>query len=138
MNLVEELLGLVDELLAQQVEYAVCGGIALAIHGHPRFTKDIDLLIQLDDLERVRSAAHRRGFTLEGGLLRFGAGTEKDRSIFRLSKADGPEILTLDLLLVGPALAGVWETRRTVEWRGRSSSGGRRPRLRRAAAAAAG
>lgn len=30
------------------VEYAVIGGIAMALHGFPRATKDIDLLLPID------------------------------------------------------------------------------------------
>lgn len=119
MKLVDELLGLIDSLEEADVEYAVCGGIALAIHGVPRFTKDIDLLVRTSDLDRVRSAAHRCGFTLEGGRLTFGAGTDQVREVFRVSKASGSELLTLDLLLVSPALEDVWRSRRRTEWRER-------------------
>src|SRR5690349_6730042 len=119
MNLIEELLGLAADLEREGVKYALCGGIAVAIHGHPRFTKDIDLLVERGELERIRTIARRRGFGLEGIPLQFGAGTPGEREIHRLTKADGSETLTLDLLLVGPALADVWRGRKRFEWRGR-------------------
>jgi hypothetical protein len=119
MDLIEELLGLVDALRAERIEYAVCGGIAVAIHGHPRFTKDLDLLVQRADVERIRAAAKRCGFTLEGLPLVFASGSVNEREILRLTKAVGPETLTLDLLLVGPPLAGVWAARKPATWRGR-------------------
>jgi hypothetical protein len=118
VNLVDELLGLVESLNSAGVEYAVCGGIEVAIHGHPRFTKDIDLLIAASDLDRVRTAVSGRGFVLEGGRFCFGAGTQSEREMFRISRADGSDVLTLDLLLVGPVLADAWNTRQRVEWRG--------------------
>jgi hypothetical protein len=118
VNLVDELRDLLESLNGAGVEYAVCGGIAVAIHGYPRFTKDIDLLIRASDLDQVRTAARARGFALEGGRLCFGAGTRSEREVFRLSKADGPDFLTLDLLLVGSALNDVWSSRQRVEWRG--------------------
>jgi len=120
MDLIEELLGLVDGLNAERIEYAVCGGIALAIHGHPRFTKDIDLLVRAADRERLRGVARRCGFTLEGGVLQFAAGTSGEREIARLTKADGTEFVTLDLLFAGQALAQAWANRQRVEWRGRA------------------
>lgn len=120
MNLVDELLGLIDALDDVEAEYAVCGGIALAIHGRPRFTADIDLLVREADLVRVRSAAWCVGFRLEGGRLRFGGGTQQERELVRLSKADGEDVLTLDLMLVAPVLEEVWSARQRVEWRGRS------------------
>lgn len=33
-----------------KVEYLVVGGYAVAFHGHPRYTKDIDIWIKLDKL----------------------------------------------------------------------------------------
>jgi len=120
MNLIEELLGLAAVLDAGRIEYAVCGGIAVAIHGHPRFTKDLDLLVQRADVEKLRGVARKRGFTLEGMPMLFGAGTKDEREILRLTKVEGPESLTLDLLLVGPPFAEVWADRTRTEWRGRA------------------
>lgn len=120
MNLLEEMLGLIDGLRDASVDYAICGGIAVAIHGYPRFTKDIDVLVRGEDLESIRRVASARGFGLEGGLLRFAAGTPEERAVFRVSKADGPDLITLDLLLVTPALREVWESRESVTWKGRT------------------
>jgi hypothetical protein len=119
VNLVDELHSLIESLDAAGVEYAVCGGIALAIHGRPRFTKDIDLLVRAADLERVESVARGRGFTLEGGRLSFARRTKEKREMLRLSKAEGSGLLTLDLILVGPILEEVWNSRRSLEWQGR-------------------
>lgn len=119
MNLIEELLGLAADLEREGAEYALCGGVAVAIHGHPRYTKDIDLLVERADLERIRKVAKQLGFVLEGLPLQFGAGTPSEREIQRLTKASGSETLTLDLLLVGPALADVWRDRKRSDWRGR-------------------
>ena len=120
MNLVEELLALVADLEREGVEYALCGGIAVAIHGHPRFTQDIDLLVNGADLERIRMIARGRGFGLAGLPMRFGAGTPGEREIHRCTKASGSETLTLDLLLVGHALKQVWRDRKRAAWRGQS------------------
>ena len=45
-------------LNAAQVRYVVVGGFALALHGYPRFTKDVDILIEptLDNATRVLKA----------------------------------------------------------------------------------
>lgn len=119
MNLVDEVLALVTEFESAEVEYALCGGVALALHGHPRFTKDIDLLIPRAMLEPARAAARRCGFTLDGGSMTFGAGTKLERELHRLTKVVGPTDVTLDLLLVGSAYEGVWGRREPFEWRGR-------------------
>lgn len=41
MDIYDELRGLLAALEKQRVDYAICGGIALALHGYPRLTKDL-------------------------------------------------------------------------------------------------
>lgn len=101
------------------VAYAIRGGLAVAINGYPRYAKNIDFFIRAPDLERVRSAVARIGFDVEGGLLRFWQGTQRERAMFRVSKWDGRELLTLELLLAGPALDEAWRGRQRIEWQGR-------------------
>ena len=53
------------ELLTEhRVRYALIGGLAMAEHGHPRYTKDMDLLIQNtpENAERVMRAMRDFGF----------------------------------------------------------------------------
>jgi len=44
MNLKEELFRIVDALATADIQYAVAGGLAVAIHGCPRLTIDIAAL----------------------------------------------------------------------------------------------
>lgn len=57
----EELLRLLEE---NRVSYMVVGGYAVAFHGYPRFTKDIDLWFRLDDsnIARLKKALFAFGF----------------------------------------------------------------------------
>jgi hypothetical protein len=58
LDLVEELRGLVDALDRARVEFAVCGGLAVAIHARPRATLGVDLLVAREaSLGRARSPA---------------------------------------------------------------------------------
>ena len=41
--------GFIQSLNANHVRYLVVGGYAVAFHGHPRYTKDIDIWIQISD-----------------------------------------------------------------------------------------
>src|SRR5688500_5188825 len=54
------------------IDYAVCGGWAMAIHGLPRATIDIDLLILGDDLGRAWDLAKQHGYDVEGLPFHFG------------------------------------------------------------------
>jgi hypothetical protein len=37
----------IESLNNNQVKYLVIGGYAVAVHGHPRYTKDIDIWIEM-------------------------------------------------------------------------------------------
>jgi hypothetical protein len=47
-------MALAQALTAAQVEYAVIGGAAMALHGFPRMTKDIDLLLPVSASNNAR------------------------------------------------------------------------------------
>jgi hypothetical protein len=119
MELYRELLNLVDALDRCGVDYALCGGIAVAFHGHARLTKDIDVLVPVAELAAALEAAGRCGFSVGGGRLTFRKGQDDELTIHRVSKTASNEILTLDLILVSPALGGVWADRGAFEWQGR-------------------
>ena len=60
----KELLALLNE---HKVEYAIVGGYALAFHGAPRYTGDMDILVKPDrkNTRRILAALEEFGF---GGL----------------------------------------------------------------------
>jgi hypothetical protein len=53
---------LVQRLDAEGIPYALLGGLALAEHGYPRLTEDIDLLLTPSGLERFRQQLVGRGY----------------------------------------------------------------------------
>jgi Uncharacterised nucleotidyltransferase len=122
LDIVDELHTLIDALAREQIDYAVCGGLALAILGHPRMTKDIDLLVRTDDVQRVRELARLQGFDIPARVMTFGLRTGNPHTVQRVSKLD-PEtqnLLPLDLLHVEPLFEGVWSGRLVAPWRGRT------------------
>jgi hypothetical protein len=110
IDLFDETMGLLAELERHGVPYAVAGALALAIHGVPRATTDIDLLVRRDDVEATLEVARARGFRVQALPMRFGDGLEVRRS----SKVDATVMLTLDLLLVNENLEPVWASRERV------------------------
>ncbi len=54
----------VESLNATKVEYLIIGGCAVAYHGYPRLTGDLDILIRptLENAERVVQALAKFGF----------------------------------------------------------------------------
>lgn len=122
MDLIHEFSALIDELNRENVEYAVCGGIAVTIHGYVRTTKDIDFLIRKEDANRVVKLAQQAGFLDDSGNTSFGLGTERETIIRRVVKTEGRDLLMLDLILVSPILEPAWQSRTIIEWEGRRVS----------------
>ena len=65
LDLYEEFKSIVAALKEHEIEYAVCGGLAMAVHGHPRATVDIDLLILAESFEEAKSVVRGLGYTIE-------------------------------------------------------------------------
>lgn len=108
MVLHEEFAQVIDALDKNGVEYALVGGLAVAIWGAPRATKDIDLLVTRDAVQRAMAAVRPCGFTLEALPFEFKDGCE----LQRISKIDGQgDLLTLDLMLVNKNLETIWASR---------------------------
>ena len=115
LDLYEELRILVGKLQESKIEYALCGGLALAVYGLPRATIDIDLLITKDSLPDVQTIAQELRYTLKATPLEFAKGVIE---IHRVSKIDpeSGDLFSLDFLLVTPEIDSVWRSRREVEW----------------------
>ena len=118
MDIIGELREITARLDQERVEYALCGGLAMAIYALPRATLDIDLLIQVDSLAQARHAVEPLGFWVGTALMSFHGGKIK---IARLCKVDSltHEELVLDLLLTTDETAAAWNNRREVDWEGR-------------------
>jgi len=114
MDFFRELKALTDALGAASVDYALCGGVALAIHGAPRATQDIDLLVRPEDLDRLREVARSCGFVLESFPMDFASGV----TVLRFTKLIEGQPFMLDALLVGPTTEPVWQGRQTAEIEG--------------------
>ena len=115
-TLLEELSQLISAFDENDIEYAVCGGLALAIHGFARATLDIDLLIDADTLERAYEVAAGKEFDIRGLNISF---KERAVEIRRVSKIDSNgEVLSLDLLLVTPHVQDVWENKEEIDFLG--------------------
>ena len=65
-GLFDELNDLIELLEKSGIEYAVCGGLALAIHGFPRATFDIDILIKPESLEKAYEIVAGKGYDIRG------------------------------------------------------------------------
>ena len=64
MNLNQDFQEFVKLFVAHEVEFLIVGGYALAAHGHPRYTKDLDVWVWLgpENAQRILAAIEEFGF----------------------------------------------------------------------------
>ena len=115
MNLVEELHSIVAALAGAKIRYAVCGGVAVAIHGAIRATKDIDILLGREDVSRALDVVRSLGYQYAALPMTFDPGTARERHVQRVSKVVGQEHLLLDFLFAEAAFAGALDDRIEVQ-----------------------
>ena len=118
LNFFEELKTLIETMDTRTIDYAICGGVALAIHGAPRATQDIDVMVRPEDLGRVREAAAACGFTFESLPMELSSGV----TIQRFTKLIEQQPFMLDVLLASASLGPIWAGRVRVPFEDRTLS----------------
>lgn len=116
--LIEELERIISAFDTNSIEYAVCGSLALAVHGFVRATLDIDLLIQRDSMESVYKIVEQNDYDIRSLDISF---KKSGIEIHRISKIDSiGEILPLDLLVLTSDLQEIWNNRVRVDLMGKN------------------
>jgi hypothetical protein len=108
VTLYDELRAVLDSLDEAAVDYALIGGLAVAVWGAPRATKDIDLLVRRETVAQAKAAVRTRGFTLEALPFEFKDGSE----VHRVNKVDAAgNLMTVDFMVVDKNLESAWRDR---------------------------
>ena len=120
-NLFEEFRAIAGALDGARVSYAICGGIAMSIHAHPRATIDIDLLAPPDAVAKIVDALAPHGFVRRERMpTRLAEGAVVMHRLAKIVAGD-PDVLVLDVIEVRPgATEDAWQTRTSAEWEGHS------------------
>ena len=118
-NLYEEFRAVVGALGAARIPYAVCGGLAMSIHSHPRATIDIDLLAPPDAIAPIAATLTAHGFVRRDPTpTRLAGGQVVMHALTKIVPGD-PEVLVLDVIEVQPGATGAaWQARTTLSWEG--------------------
>lgn len=111
MNLNQEFQNLIQALNKANAEYALCGGLALSVHGFTRATEDIDLLTSPDQIGAVMRVAKQLGFRIRGETMTF-VRDNQPIVIHRISKAEQNDLLTLDVIEATDPLDETWNSRK--------------------------
>ena len=116
-NLVESFREVVAALNRATVPFAVCGGLALAIHARPRATVDIDLLAPSTAIPALEQAVQPLGFSRRGQVpMRLASGAVVMHGFTRIVPGD-PDVLTLDVIEALPGVTGdAWVSRLSMSW----------------------
>lgn len=118
LDLYEELGAIVAALDERRIEYALCGGLAMAVHGFVRATVDIDLLVPPEGAEAVEEAVALLGYVVKARPMEFSDGAVRIHRVSKIDRTDG-DTMILDLLLVTPSTEDVWAARQHLTWQGR-------------------
>jgi hypothetical protein len=112
MNLEEDLREFIELLNALNVRYIVVGAHAVAYHGYPRFTGDIDLFLEVSDenAERILNVIKRFGFA---GLGLSKEDFLKEDQIIQLGVE--PNRIDLMTFISGVDFQEAWATREQAE-----------------------
>src|SRR5581483_3112532 len=115
LDIFEELKSITKLLISKNINYALCGGLAMAVYGKTRATVDIDLLILSESLDEVLESVRELGYTIKAQPTTFAGGSVEIRRISKLDP-DAGDLLALDLLLVTSAIKNAWDTRIQMRW----------------------
>jgi hypothetical protein len=96
MNLFDEFTKIVRELELHQIRYALIGAVAVAFYVEPRFTRDIDLLVDADDYEKIRKVLEDKRYFESASPWTF---QKIAITLHRFLKSDEEEEMIIDLLL---------------------------------------
>ena len=96
------------------VKYLVIGGYAVSIHGYPRYTKDLDICIELSD-EMQKNGAGLKDFGKASLKL-----TQEDFTKKNFFTQLGYEPLRIDILndMDSVPFEQAWKNKREVEYEG--------------------
>ncbi len=95
MNLYDEFFSIIKEFEKHQIAYAVIGGIAMAFHNYPRFTKHIDFIVKPEQINNIRKAVKNICYFESSEPWTF---RNTQLTLHRFIKTEGEECLIIDVL----------------------------------------
>lgn len=95
MNIFEEFPKIISAFEDEDLRYALVGGVAMAFHDEPRFTKDIDILLLPEDIAKLKKILSAKGYVESTTPWTF---KNVDITLHRFLKIEEKEHLQLDVL----------------------------------------
>ena len=98
MNIFDEFAEIIKHIEQEKIRYAIVGGVAMAFYAEPRFTQDIDMLLEPKDFEKARRILEQNGYIESGEPWTF---KSTPLTLRRFFKAIGNDQMIIDLLVAG-------------------------------------
>ena len=95
MDLYSEFFGIIREFNSRGLKYAIVGGIAMAFHESPRFTRDIDILVLPENIKEIAEIANTLGYLESSSPWKF---KNANLILYRFIKTVAEDHLLLDIL----------------------------------------
>lgn len=114
MDLYDEFFSIIYEFEKQDITYAVIGGVALAFHDKPRFTRDIDIMVAKSQLAEVEVLMEQLSFFKSTDPHKF---LNVDLILHRFVKTKHGDHLVADILVGEKAkFSRVFDNAVTSKW----------------------
>ena len=98
MNIFDEFTEILKHIEQEKIRYAIVGGVAMAFYAEPRFTQDIDMLLEPNDFEKARRILAQNGYFESAEPWTF---KNTPLTLRRFFKAIGNDQMLIDLLIAG-------------------------------------
>jgi len=98
MNIFDEFIEIIKHIERDKIRYALVGGVAMAFYTEPRFTQDIDLLIEPNDLEKICQILEKNGYFESAAPWTF---KSTPLTLHRFLKVIESDHMIIDLLVAG-------------------------------------
>ena len=95
MNVFYEFHKIIQDLEKEHVRYVLIGGVAMAFHDQPRFTRDIDLLTDDSDLAAIEKILNNQGYLASDSTISFKSGL----NLKRFWKVEDGDEMIIDVLI---------------------------------------
>ena len=110
LDIYQEFSELVKEFEENSIDYALCGGLAVSVHGFLRATVDIDFVVLIESVNEIRSVVKKLGYLLEAEPMNSSNGKVRIHRFTKIDKESG-DYIPLDLLILSNDLMHIWEKR---------------------------
>jgi hypothetical protein len=95
MNLYGEFIRFVEKMQEHKIPYIVIGGLAVSYHVRIRATEDLDFLVLVADVEKIRAIMRDIGYLIETPPWTF---RNTGLTVRRFSRFEGEEHMIIDIM----------------------------------------